>query len=95
MKKLYEKYKNKLVRLSEDVVGVIVGYSSSHLIMLLEDGVEVSYSFTLDDIGDEEPIIDFELLSDCEECNLCWIDENQILSGKKRTSNKTLPQESN
>jgi len=95
MKKLYEKYKNKLVRLSDDVVGTVIGYSQSHLILLLEEGTEVDYSFTLDDIGDEEPVIDFELLNDCEECHLCWCDESNILHGKKRTNNKTLPQESN
>ena len=41
MKKLYEKYKNKLVRLSDDVVGTVIGYSQSHLILLLEEGTEV------------------------------------------------------
>jgi hypothetical protein len=79
MEILYNKYKNKLVRLSESVVGVIIGYSSSHLIMLLEDGVNVDYSFTLDDIGDEDPYVDFDAISNCEECNLSWVDENQIL----------------
>jgi len=82
MKKLFTKYKNKLVRLSENVVGVIVGYSSSHLIMLLEDGINVDYSFTLDDIGDESPYVDFEAIDNCDECNLCWCDENQILKNK-------------
>ena len=82
MKILYNKYKNKLVRLSENVVGIIIGYSSSHLILLLEDGINVDYSFTLDDIGDEDPYVDFEAMSSCEECNLCWIDENQILKKK-------------
>lgn len=79
MKKLYEKYKNKIVRLSEDVVGVVAGYGNSHLILLLEDGVKVDYSFTLDDIGDEDPYVDFELMHSCDECILCWCDENNIL----------------
>jgi hypothetical protein len=87
MKRLYEKYRAKLVRLSEEVVGTIVGYSNSHLILLLEDSVEPGYAFSLDDIGDEEPFVDFTLIGDCETCLLCWVDENNIT--KKNVSTRT------
>jgi len=85
VKRLYEKYKNKLVRLSDEVIGTIVGYSVSHLILLLEEGVEVSYSFSLDDLAEEEFFIDMEAIGDCDTCLLSWVDENQI---KKRSANK-------
>lgn len=95
MYRLYEKYKNKLVRLSEDVVGTVIGYGSEHLILLLEEGCTPIYSFSLDDLAEEDFFIDFELLDDCDTCLLTWCDESNILHGKKKGHNKTLPQESN
>jgi hypothetical protein len=90
MKKLYEKYKNKLVRLSDDVVGTVIGYGSEHLILLLEEGVEPIYSFSLDDLAEEDFFIDFELLNNCETCLLTWADESNILHGKKRSLKNDL-----
>jgi len=52
MKKLFNKYRGRLVRLSESVAGVVIGYSDAHLILLLEEGVNPSYSFSLDDLAD-------------------------------------------
>lgn len=95
MKKLFNKYRAKLVRLSESVAGVIIGYSDTHLILLLEEGVNPIYSFSLDDLAEEEFYIDFELMGDCETCLLSWVDESNIINGKKRTNNKTLSEESN
>lgn len=95
MKKLFNKYRGRLVRLSESVAGVIIGYSNTHLILLLEEGVNPSYSFSLDDLAEEQFYIDFELMGDCETCLLSWIDESNIIDDKKRKNNKTLPQESN
>lgn len=78
MKKLYLKNRGRLVRLNDNVAGTIVGFSNSHLILLLEEGTEVDYSFSLDDIGDENPFVDFSLTEHCEVCLLCWVDESQL-----------------
>lgn len=83
MKKLYEKYRGKLARLNESVVGTIVGYSTNHLILLLEEGIDTQSSFSLDDLGEEEHYIDFSLTGECEVCLFSWIDENQIGKWKK------------
>ena len=90
MKKLFNKYRGRLVRLSESVAGVVIGYSDAHLILLLEEGVNPSYSFSLDDLAEEEFYIDFELMGDCETCLLSWIDESNILNGKKKSHNKLI-----
>ena len=91
MKKLFEKYRAKLVRLADGIAGTVIGYSDSHLIMLLEEGVEASYSFTLDDIGDENPYIDFSLIGDCEVCFMSWLDEGQIKkNGNKKTDSGVI-----
>jgi len=95
MKKLFNKYRGRLVRLSESVAGVIIGHSDTHLILLLEEGVNPSYSFSLDDLAEEEFYIDFELMGDCETCLLSWIDESNIINGQKRKNNKALSQEPN
>ena len=90
MHKLYLKYRSKLVRLDKNVVGKVVGYSSNHLILLLEEGVDAVYAFSMDELGSEEFFVDSSLEEDCENCLYAYCDESNIINGKKGKNNKTL-----
>lgn len=78
MRKIYEKYKGKLVRLSPDVAGILVGYTSSHFILLLEEGIFPIYSFSLDELGAEEHYIDTSFETDCEDCFYAYCDSTHL-----------------
>lgn len=82
MLKLYEKYKNKLVRLSDDVVGVIVGYTDDNFILLLEEGCNPIYSFSLDELDKKDYFIDDSFEDDCESCWYSYCGENDIINKK-------------
>jgi hypothetical protein len=78
LKKLFEKYRGRLVRLNENVVGTVCGYTQSHFILLLENGLKLDYSFSLDELGRKEYYIDTSFEEGCEECLYCYINENHI-----------------
>ncbi len=78
MKKVFEKIKGKLVRLDKNTVGVVCGYTSNHFIILLEEGIDADYAFSLDELGGEEHYIDMLFEKDCENCLYAYCDENQV-----------------
>ena len=78
MKKLFETFCGKLVRLSKDVVGVVVGYTDNHFILLLEEGVTPIYCFSLDELEKKEYFIDHSFEIDGENTYYSYCSENNI-----------------
>lgn len=82
MKKIFEANKGKLVRLSSSVIGILVGYTEDNFILLLEEGCNPIYSFTLDELGKDFYYIDNSFEDDCENCYYSYCGESDIVRKK-------------
>ncbi len=80
MKRIFEKYRGCIVRISADVVGVLVGYTDDQFIMLLEEGCEPSYCFSLDELEKKDYYIDNSFEIEGETCYYSYCLENNIIS---------------
>lgn len=94
MKKIYEKYKYKLIKLPNNVTGILVGFTNNSFLLAIDDISEIS-CFTLEELGKDFYYIEPEYLENNENdlLLLCYCDESQIikyLNGKKKTQNTEL-----
>lgn len=94
MKKIYEKYKHKLIKLPNGTTGVVAGFKSAHLILSVDD-INIIACFTLDWLGQEgdEFYIDPIYYEDCDICLFVLANESDIikyLNGKKTAKNTEL-----
>lgn len=78
MKRIFEKVKGKLVRLDKETVGVVCGYTEDHFIILLEEGINPIYAFSLDELGAKNYYIDATYETDCEGCWYAYADEKNL-----------------
>jgi len=83
MKKIFNTHKGKLIRLSPDVAGVLVGFTEDNFILLLEEGIEPIYAFSLDELGKEDYFIDTSFEDDCEGCWYAYCGENDLTKKKR------------
>lgn len=91
MEIVYNKYRGKIVRLDKNTVGTVVGYTDSHLILLLEEGVNPTYSFSLDELDKKDYYIDMSFEDNCEDCMYSYCDESNLT--KRKNANTTANQE--
>ena len=86
MKKIYEKYKGRLVRLPDGVVGVVCGFTNNRFVLAVDD-ITIPYSFTIEYLGEEgEYYVEAQYLEDCDLCLFVYCDENQIRNANKSNS---------
>ena len=78
MKRIFEKVKGKLVRIDKNTVGVVCGFTTNRFLLLLEEGVDAVYAFSLDELGSETHYIDVSYESECENSLYANIDKKDI-----------------
>lgn len=83
MEKLYNTLKGSTVTFGDGVSGVICGYTDSHFILLLGEGITAEYAFSLDELGKENYFIDASFEENCEDCLYSYANENDIKCMKK------------
>ena len=83
--RLYEKYKNKVVKL-DGTYGNVAGFTESNLLLAISESTKSSFS--LDELDKKEFFIAEEFLED--EYQYSYIDESQIIKYIKKVETEKL-----
>lgn len=90
MRIIYEKYKHKLIRLPDGVIGVVAGFTHNSFLLSVDDS-SIPYCFSLDELGREDYYIDPIYLEECDVCLFTYANESQILKYlAEKKSNQTI-----
>jgi hypothetical protein len=78
MQVVFDKYIGRAVTLKDGVSGVICGFTNSHLLLLLEEGTDINYSFSLDELEKKDYYIDLSFEEGYDNGLYCYADERDV-----------------